>query len=280
MIVPDELQNLFGINDFESQLYITKYMECAPSKIPTNVVENLLVIVLEGKKKLICGDYTTVLSKGEFGFFRKGNYIMNQILTNGRYESLLVFISNECLREIKQLYDKNRIYKICADQVPYVHGIMGTYMQNEAEQITKLLTDKRNDYHDILKLKTRELLMFLFHDNTIDEMLSFINSCLSIDDDIKVYMESNYTAHMSVTDIANALHMSVSTFKRRFADIYSTTPRQWINNQRFKKAKYLIENTDYLITDICFLCGYESLSTFNSQFKKISGSPPTKIKKQ
>ncbi|MDP4151981.1 MAG: AraC family transcriptional regulator [Bacillota bacterium] len=279
MIVPNELQNIVEIDDFKSQLYITKYMECAPSKIPTNVIDNLLIIVLEGKKKLICGDYTTVLSKGEFGFFRKGNYIMNQILTNDRYESLLVFISNECLQEIKQLYDKNRIYKICASQVPYVHGIMGTYMQKEAEQITKLLTDDRNDYRDILKLKIRELLMFLFHDNTINDILAFINSCLSISDDIKDYMELNYTSHMSITDIANALHMSVSTFKRKFADIYGTTPKQWINNKRFKKAKFLIENTDYLITDICFLCGYESLSTFNSQFKKISGTSPTKIKK-
>ena len=146
MIVPDELQRLVEISDFNSWLLITRYTECSPSKIPTNVTDNLLVIVLKGKKKLVCRDYTTVLSKGEFGLFRKGNYIMNQILSDDIYESLLIFISNDYLQEIKQKYDKKLIYKCQTEnQIPYVYGIAGTYMQHEAEHIAELLKDNYND---------------------------------------------------------------------------------------------------------------------------------------
>ena len=152
MIVPDELHRLVEINDFESRLLITRYTECSPSKIPTNVTDNLLVIVLKGKKKIVCGDYATVLSKGEFGLFRKGNYIMNQILSDDIYESLLIFIPNDYLQEIKQLYDKKLIYKCqAANQIPYVHGIAGTYMQHEAEQIAELLKDTIGDQVKLTK---------------------------------------------------------------------------------------------------------------------------------
>ena len=73
MIVPEDLK----VCKLNPQMYLTRYVERVPSRIQTNVQENLLIIVMTGKKKLICGDYSTVISKGEFGFFRKGNYIMN-----------------------------------------------------------------------------------------------------------------------------------------------------------------------------------------------------------
>lgn len=53
----------------------------------------------------------------------------------------------------------------------------------------------------------------------------------------------------------------------------------WINEKRLEKAEVLLQTTDYLITDICFLCGYESLSNFIYQFKKIYNISPAKYRK-
>ena len=69
MIVPYDLANKMNVCKVNSNIHITRYVEKAPSKIQTNVQENLLVIVTNGRKKLSCGEYTTVISKGEFGFF-------------------------------------------------------------------------------------------------------------------------------------------------------------------------------------------------------------------
>lgn len=60
------------------------------SKIYTKVDGNLLVIVLKGKKHLIYQDFETTIFEEEYAMFRKENYIMNQIISDHEYESLII----------------------------------------------------------------------------------------------------------------------------------------------------------------------------------------------
>ena len=115
-------------------------------------------------------------------------------------------------------------------------------MQYEVNQILRLLSDEKQDYEEILDLKIKELLLYLLNGES-----------------------------------AERLNMSISTFKRKFVNTYGETPGKWINNKKLQKAIGLLNTTDYLITDICFLCGFESISTFNVQFKKNFGMTPTQF---
>lgn len=274
MNVPYGLIDKMKVCKVNSNIHVTKYIEDAPSKIQTNVQENLLVIVINGRKKLSCGDYITVISKGQFGLFKKGNYIMNQILTNDIYESLLVFISDEYMREILNLYETEVPYNSIRKDVPYIQGSVGKYLQHEVEQILRLLSDEEHDYENILSLKIKELLLYLLNGALTEDVLNFIHCCTDEADDLYKYMEQNYEVCQDISSIANALNMSISTFKRKFASMYGETPGKWIVRKRLEKAMKLLNTTDYLITDICFLCGFESVSTFNVQFKKKFGVAP------
>ena len=231
MIVPYELTDKMKVCKLNSNIRVTRYVENAPSKIQTNVQENLLVIVMNGRKKLVCGEYTTVISKGEFGFFKKENYIMNQILTDDNYESLLVFIPDEYIREIRNFNKKEFIYDRGLKNIPYIQGCIGENLQYEVNDLSK-------------------------------------------------YMEQNYEVCQDISSIADRLNMSISTFKRKFVNTYGETPGKWINNKKIQKAIGLLNTTDYLITDICFLCGFESISTFNVQFKKNFGMTPTQFSRK
>lgn len=274
MIVPYDLTNKMKVCKVNSNIHITKYVENAPSKIQTNVQENLLVIVMNGRKKLSCGDYTTVISKGQFGFFKKGNYIMNQILTNDIYESLLVFISDEYMREILNLYKTEFVHDCIRKDVSYIQGSVGNHLQHEIEQILRLLSDDKHDYENILNLKIKELVLYLLSGASTGEVLNFIYCCINETDDLYEYMEQNYEVCQDISSIANALNMSISTFKRKFVRAYGETPWKWIIRKKLERAMKLLNTTDYLITDICFLCGFESVSTFNVQFKKNFGVAP------
>lgn len=274
MIVPYDLTNKMKVCEVNSNIHITKYVENAPSKIQTNVQENLLVIVMNGKKKLSCGDYTTVISKGQFGFFKKGNYIMNQILTNDIYESLLVFISDEYMREILNLYRTGVQQDSIRKEISYIQGYVGNHLQHEVEQILRLFSDDKHEYENILNLKIKELLLYLLSGASTEEVLNFIYCCTDETDDLYKYMEQNYEMCKDISSIANDLNMSISTFKRKFIRTYGETPGKWIVRKKLEKAIQLLNTTDYLITDICFLCGFESVSTFNVQFKKNFGITP------
>lgn len=274
MIVPYDLTNKMKVCKVNSNLHITRYVENAPSKIQTNVKENLLVIVMNGRKKLVCGDYITVISKGEFGFFKKGNYIMNQILTNDIYESLLVFISDEYMREIRNLHKSKVMYDINKKSAPYIQGYIGENLQHEVKQILRLLSDDTEDYEDILNLKIKELVLYLLSGASSEQIMNFIYCCTDETNNLCQYMEQNYEMCQDISSIANALNMSISTFKRKFVHMYGETPGKWINHKKLEKAIKLLNTTDYLMSDICFLCGFESVSTFNVLFKKNFGMTP------
>lgn len=280
MIVPYDLFNKMKVCKVNSNIHITRYVENAPSKIQTNVQENLLVIVINGRKKLSCGDYTTVISEGEFGFFKKGNYIMNQILTNDIYESLLVFIPDQYMREIRSLYKT----KVCNDtmskNISYIKGNAGEYFQHEVKQILRLLNDGNQDYENILNLKIKELILYLLNGASTEQILNFIYCCTDETNDLCQYMEQNYEVCQDISSMANALNMSISTFKRKFLRTYGETPGKWITYKKLEKAIRLLNTTDYLIADICFLCGFESVSTFNVQFKKNFGMTPSQFSRK
>ena len=74
----------------KADIFLKTYVEHESSKIYTKVEDNLLVIVLKGKKHLIYQDFETTISEGEYAMFRKGNYIMNQIISDHEYESLII----------------------------------------------------------------------------------------------------------------------------------------------------------------------------------------------
>lgn len=279
MVVPYDLSDEMKVCKVNSNIHVTRYVENAPSKIQTDVRENLIVIVMSGRKKVFCGDYATVVSKGEFGFFKKGNYIMNQILTDDIYESLLIFISDEYIREVRNMIKTEVVYDMNIKKVPYIKGCIGESMYHEVKQILRLLNDNQN-YEEILNLKIKELLLYLLDGSSSEQILNFIYSCIDEVDDLRQYMEQNYELCKDISSIANDLNMSTSTFKRKFVYTYGETPGKWINLKKLEKAIKLLNTTDYLITDICFLCGFESVSTFNVQFKKNFGMPPSQFSRR
>lgn len=274
MIVPYELADKSNVYKLNSNIQVTRYVEYAPSKIQTNVQENLLILVMHGSKKIVCGDYTTTIAQGEFGLFKKGNYIMNQILTQELYESLLIFISDEYMSEIRSLLNTQMVYEKSEVTAPYIHGYIGESLQQECNQILRLLGDDKGNYEAILNLKIKELILYLLHGTASEQILQFIYTCTTETDDLCDFMEHNYDKYHNINSIAHALSMSTSTFKRKFHQVYGCTPGKWINDKKLEKAARLLHTTDYFITDICFLCGFESISTFNVQFKKKFGVAP------
>ncbi len=61
---------------------------------------------------------------------------------------------------------------------------------------------------------------------------------------------------------------------------FSKSFSEFINELRIEKAQELLSNkyNNITISSIAFECGYNSLSTFNGAFKKITGTTPSKFR--
>lgn len=91
-------------------------------------------------------------------------------------------------------------------------------------------------------------------------------------------IQQNLYADLSLEELAKLCHMSLSTFKRKFGEVYSESPKKYITRLKIDKAMRLLEQKDLRISDIVFQTGFDSVSTFNRAFKVQTGKTPSQYR--
>ena len=74
--------------------------------------------------------------------------------------------------------------------------------------------------------------------------------------------------------------MSVSYFLKKFKEVTTKSPMQYILSIRISNAVTLLESTDYNVTEISTIIGYDNPLYFSRIFKKQKGVSPSDYRKQ
>ncbi|MEE0858243.1 MAG: AraC family transcriptional regulator [Acutalibacteraceae bacterium] len=93
------------------------------------------------------------------------------------------------------------------------------------------------------------------------------------------YIDQNYNRSLTVDEIAENVGISSSHFMKLFREYTHTTCISYINKCRLTKAVELLETTRFNILDVATAVGYNNISLFNRDFKKIYGTTPKEIRK-
>ncbi len=88
------------------------------------------------------------------------------------------------------------------------------------------------------------------------------------------YMNDHLDQDIKLADLAALLDMSQFHFSHLFKQAIGTSPHQYLLQQRIERAKQLLKHTDRSITDIAFLCGFNSHSHLSKQFRQLTGTTP------
>ena len=94
------------------------------------------------------------------------------------------------------------------------------------------------------------------------------------------WLRENYASPLSVAELADNVHMGVSTFHRHFKEVTCMTPLQFHKSLRLHEAKRLMLTEKMDATTACYAVGYESPSQFNREYKRQFGRPPYRDVKQ
>ena len=81
----------------------------------------------------------------------------------------------------------------------------------------------------------------------------------------------NLHSPLSVQQMAEQALMSERTFLRRFREAMGTTPKAWLLQARMNLARELLETNQLLNEQIMESCGFSSLESFRSAFRKSGG---------
>ncbi|MGY3052992.1 AraC-like DNA-binding protein [Pedobacter sp. UYEF25] len=93
------------------------------------------------------------------------------------------------------------------------------------------------------------------------------------------YTYYNYQKQITIEDVASMVSMSVHSFCRFFKEKTNKTYIQFLMEVRIGQAcKFLIED-DMHCAEVGYICGYNSISHFNHQFKVMKNKSPLAFKK-
>lgn len=94
------------------------------------------------------------------------------------------------------------------------------------------------------------------------------------------YLMDNFVKDLDLDKIADIVNLNKSSFCRYFKTRTRKTCSHFLNEIRVAHASKLIVNSDKTISSICYETGYNNISHFNRQFKKITGLTPGEYKKK
>lgn len=92
------------------------------------------------------------------------------------------------------------------------------------------------------------------------------------------YISDHYSQSLKVAEIARVCHMSETNFRRLFAQCMNMTPLDYLNLVRVRMACELLSKTDDTMEEIAEKTGFETISTFNRNFKRLLGTSPYRWK--
>lgn len=92
-------------------------------------------------------------------------------------------------------------------------------------------------------------------------------------------MIQNFNRQITLDEIADVANLSIPAFCRYFKKRTSKTFTQYLNEIRIGQAKKLIIEGKFKISSICMNVGFNNMSNFIEQFKKITNILPSEYQK-
>lgn len=94
------------------------------------------------------------------------------------------------------------------------------------------------------------------------------------------FLHGHLQEDLRLVDAARTVNLSEGAFSRFFRSHTGKTFPHLLNELRIGRACRLLTETDKSISEVAYECGFESLTNFNRQFRRIKGVRPREFRKQ
>lgn len=246
---------------------------------------NVCSLVISGQKTMHFSEKTVVVDSKTFHILSSGNCIASMFLSPREiFRSILLFFDDTVLTEFTVKF-RHRINSIRRKKQPtplaYIAFQKDAFMENYIASLDILLKSTTPLSAEMKLLKFEELMLYLVEQHP-DSVLAFQakpNHTLE-DTELRIAVEANITNNLKVEELAFLCNMSVSTFKRRFAQLYGTSPHKWLLRRKMEMAAQLLQQQHEKPSDVFYKVGYQNHSSFTQSFKDVFGITPKEYQAQ
>lgn len=251
--------------------YRLRKHERLPTWRPRGRIDYQLLYVASGKTVFYFNGEPKEVAAGHMVLFQPRQEQHYEYFAVDRPEVYWVHFTGSDVRNILRHYDipldKNVIYS----------GSSATYAYLFKEMIHELQTC-RTGFEELREMYLRQI--FLLIQRSWEERKPAVNSYLQEEIDYaRKYFNEHYNEDISIEEYAQSRGMSVSWFLRNFKQMTMKSPMQYILTIRINNAVSLLETTDYNVTEISTIVGYDNPLYFSRIFKKQKGVSPSDYRK-
>lgn len=93
------------------------------------------------------------------------------------------------------------------------------------------------------------------------------------------FVIKNFNRQIALNEVADIAHMAENSFSRYFSQRTRRPFTSFVNEVRLNHASKLLLETNKSITEICSDCGFNNLSNFNRQFRRLYDLNPKNLRK-
>ncbi|SKB75131.1 AraC-type DNA-binding protein [Salegentibacter holothuriorum] len=207
-------------------------------------------------------------------------------LANSKHPTrcLALGIDPDKIKETVEFFNENTRIDFENDQHSFdasaVHLANNQQVQFVLDRIFSTFLEDGRAKDMLLDLMVKELIIRLLQTKAkvmlLDNETLFDNNRMAF---IVKYMREHLTENIQVDKLANKACMSTSNFYRSFKNTLGESPIDYLNGERIKFAKKLIQRTNNKFADIAYKSGFNNTSYFNRQFKRFEKVTPNQYRK-
>lgn len=246
--------------------------------------------VIEGEKEIFTGENTVNISQGETYLLSIGNhYSKNLISPNSRFEELMITITHDDIMKANDEISSSvhnfstmpcNQCPVCktkrfipipeSPSLPLFFSLVASFMEDSYSISSK----------PIMKLIVTSLL-YILYTNPNKCLKGKILAAKETEEEIfKTTVCESVFSDETIESLAAKTGYSVSMFKSKFKSLFGAPPHIWVNRERLKYGKLLLQTTQEPIDDIGKACCFPNVSHFSRVFKKEFGISPSQYRAQ
>jgi AraC-like DNA-binding protein len=152
-------------------------------------------------------------------------------------------------------------------------------LANFKESINILLDNPELADERMVETKLKEFVLLLTKSQNAPSQLDFLSALFKpLNIEFKSTVHHNIYTNLTLDELARLCHLSTSSFKRKFSEIFKASPKKYISEKKIEKAAALLRSNSSRISNIAYDVGFDSLATFNRNFTAAYGKSPSEYR--
>ena len=255
-----------------------------PFKVSDALInEARIVHVVHGHSRLYSANQFISLSTGDTLVMKADNFVNNwQENEDNSLNQVIAFQLNA--KFLRYIYDgqlpngfaSERAIASNAVEKAVPNPLLTTFFEG-------LQTYFNNPIHlteELICIKVKELISLLLQTDVSLNMYKIFGNLFNANEyDFQEVIQQKLFEDLNMEDLAFLTGTSLSSFKRKFASIYGTSPNKYIISKRLEKAQILLNTTDLRISEIAYDCGFSDVGYFSKTFRNYFNCSPSDFRK-